>query len=152
MLHATHHTLKRMTLIECRKSLSQEHSSQSSSPSCPNTIRGAKVKDFYVQRYPGAVSWFSPGSFGLRPPLQLKDISNCVCAGKQDAFLSYRFAHISYCVFRFAVKMKNVIANARYSIYSLLFVNTQKDELYFLCVATILICDASFGAEYDVPP
>jgi hypothetical protein len=59
--------------------------------------RGAKVKDFYVQRYPGAVSWFSPGSFGLRPPLQLKDISNCVCAGKQDALLSYSFAHMICC-------------------------------------------------------
>lgn len=45
-------------------------------------FRGAKVVDFYVQRYPGAVSWFSPGSYALRPPLELKDLSNCVCAGK----------------------------------------------------------------------
>ena len=46
------------------------------------SVRGANVKDYYVQRYPGAVSWFSPGSYALRPPLELKDISNCVCAGK----------------------------------------------------------------------
>ena len=56
------------------------------------SVRGANVKDYYVQRYPGAVSWFSPGSYALRPPLELKDISNCVCAGK--SFWSTCFAII----------------------------------------------------------
>ena len=34
----------------------------------------------YVQRYYGAVSWFSPGSFTSRPPLETR-VSNLVCAG-----------------------------------------------------------------------
>ncbi|KAK3280565.1 hypothetical protein CYMTET_11610 [Cymbomonas tetramitiformis] len=42
--------------------------------------QGAKVVDSYVQRYAGAVTWFSPGSYNSRPPLQTS-ISNLVCAG-----------------------------------------------------------------------
>lgn len=34
----------------------------------------------HVQRYPGAVTWFSPGSFTKRPPLQTS-LPNLVCAG-----------------------------------------------------------------------
>jgi len=40
----------------------------------------AKVVDSHVQTFPGAVSWFSPGSFTKRPPLQTS-IKNLVCAG-----------------------------------------------------------------------
>lgn len=40
----------------------------------------ARVVDSYVQRYYGAVTWFSPGSFGSRPPLETS-ITNLVCAG-----------------------------------------------------------------------
>lgn len=36
--------------------------------------------DSYVQRYAGAVTWFSPGSFGSRPPLETS-VRNLVCAG-----------------------------------------------------------------------
>jgi uncharacterized protein with NAD-binding domain and iron-sulfur cluster len=50
-------------------------------PSAVPKFKDTKVVDYYVQRYPGAVSWFSPGSYELRPPLQLADVSNCVCAG-----------------------------------------------------------------------
>jgi len=38
------------------------------------------VVDSYVQRYAGAVTWFSPGSFGSRPPLETS-VRNLVCAG-----------------------------------------------------------------------
>ena len=40
----------------------------------------AKVVDSFVARYPGAVSWFSPGSYDKRPPLQTQ-VPNLVCAG-----------------------------------------------------------------------
>jgi len=40
----------------------------------------ANVVDSFVARYPGAVSWFSPGSFDKRPPLQTR-VPNLVCAG-----------------------------------------------------------------------
>ena len=33
-----------------------------------------------MARYPGAVTWFSPGSYAKRPPLQTS-ASNLVCAG-----------------------------------------------------------------------
>jgi len=42
----------------------------------------AKVVDSYVQRYPQAVSWFSPGSFDSRPPLIVPGFaSSLLCAG-----------------------------------------------------------------------
>jgi len=40
----------------------------------------ASVVDSFVGRYPGVVSWFSPGSYRSRPPLQTS-VSNLVCAG-----------------------------------------------------------------------
>ena len=40
----------------------------------------AQVVDSFVAKYPGAVSWFSPGSFESRPPLQTS-VPNLVCAG-----------------------------------------------------------------------
>uniref|UniRef100_A0A7S0IUY5 Amine oxidase domain-containing protein n=1 Tax=Calcidiscus leptoporus TaxID=127549 RepID=A0A7S0IUY5_9EUKA len=40
----------------------------------------AAVVDSYVQKYPQAVTWFSPGSFTSRPPLQTS-VPNLVCAG-----------------------------------------------------------------------
>jgi len=49
-------------------------------PSAVPAFKGAKVVDSHVQRFPGAVTWFSPGSFSSRPPLQTS-IPNLVCAG-----------------------------------------------------------------------
>jgi len=49
-------------------------------PSAVPAFRSAKVVDSYVKRFPGAVTWFSPGSFTSRPPLQTS-IANLVCAG-----------------------------------------------------------------------
>ena len=44
----------------------------------------ANVVDSWVGRYPGAVSWFAPGTFGKRPPLQgagRNVLPNLKCAG-----------------------------------------------------------------------
>lgn len=43
----------------------------------------AKVVDSWVGRYPGAVSWFAPGTFGKRPPLQGEEkiLPTVKCAG-----------------------------------------------------------------------
>lgn len=49
-------------------------------PAAVPGFKGVEAVDFEVRRYPGAVSWFSPGSFLKRPPLQTS-ISNIVCAG-----------------------------------------------------------------------
>jgi len=49
-------------------------------PSAVGEFRSAKVVDSYVQRYPAAVTWFSPGSFKKRPPL-VTSVGNLVCAG-----------------------------------------------------------------------
>jgi len=49
-------------------------------PEAVEAFRDAAVVDFCVQRYPQAVSHFSPGSFAKRPPLQTS-IANVVCAG-----------------------------------------------------------------------
>jgi uncharacterized protein with NAD-binding domain and iron-sulfur cluster len=49
--------------------------------------------DYHVVRYPGAVSWFAPGSYASRPPLQTC-IPNLVCAGD---WVSITMC-ISYCV------------------------------------------------------
>ena len=49
----------------------------------PKAVRGfdgVRAVDFEVRRYPGAVSWFSPGSYPKRPPLETS-IHNIVCAG-----------------------------------------------------------------------
>ena len=38
--------------------------------------------DSWVGKYPGTVSWFSPGSYSKRPPLEGSDqVSNIKCAG-----------------------------------------------------------------------
>lgn len=49
-------------------------------PATVPEFAGAKVLDSFVLRCPGAVSWFSPGSFASRPPLQTS-LGNVVCAG-----------------------------------------------------------------------
>jgi len=49
-------------------------------PAAVPGFKGVKAVDFEVRRYPGAVSWFSPGSYSKRPPLETS-ISNIVCAG-----------------------------------------------------------------------
>ena len=43
----------------------------------------AKVVDSWVGKYPGTVSWFSPGSYQKRPPSEGagKDLHNIKCAG-----------------------------------------------------------------------
>ena len=50
-------------------------------PQAVRAFENAHVVDFYIQRYPGAVNHFAPNSYKMRPPLQLSDIGNCVCAG-----------------------------------------------------------------------
>jgi uncharacterized protein with NAD-binding domain and iron-sulfur cluster len=50
-------------------------------PSAVPAFKSANVLDFHVQRYPSAVSWFSPGSYKSRPPLKVPTVSNLVCAG-----------------------------------------------------------------------
>jgi len=49
-------------------------------PAAVPEFRAATVVDSHVARYPGAVTWFSPGSYSKRPPLQ-SSVSNLVCAG-----------------------------------------------------------------------
>ena len=45
-------------------------------------FKDAKIVDSYVYRAPGAVSWFSPGSYSSRPPLVVPGFRNSlVCAG-----------------------------------------------------------------------
>jgi uncharacterized protein with NAD-binding domain and iron-sulfur cluster len=39
-------------------------------------FKGAKILDSFVQRAPGAVSWFSPGSYVKRPPLIVPNFNN----------------------------------------------------------------------------
>lgn len=51
-------------------------------PSAVGAFADAKVVDSWVGRYPGAVSWFAPGTFTKRPPLEgVKEIPNLKCAG-----------------------------------------------------------------------
>ena len=49
-------------------------------PKAIHGFEGVRAVDFEVRRYPGAVSWFSPGSYPKRPPLETS-IHNIVCAG-----------------------------------------------------------------------
>lgn len=49
-------------------------------PAAVPGFRGARALDSWVGRYPGAVSWFAPGSYARRPPLQTS-VPNLVCAG-----------------------------------------------------------------------
>jgi uncharacterized protein with NAD-binding domain and iron-sulfur cluster len=51
-------------------------------PAAVPAFADAVVVDSWVGRYPGAVSWFAPGSFDKRPPLEgAQAISNLKCAG-----------------------------------------------------------------------
>jgi uncharacterized protein with NAD-binding domain and iron-sulfur cluster len=51
-------------------------------PSAVPAFANAKALDFWVGRYPGAVSWFAPGSYKKRPPLEgVPEITNLKCAG-----------------------------------------------------------------------
>lgn len=53
-------------------------------PSAVTKFADAKLVDSWVGKYPGVVSWFSPGSFDKRPPLEGagKDVlPNIKCAG-----------------------------------------------------------------------
>lgn len=50
----------------------------------PNAIpafKSVKVVDSYVQKYPNAVNWFSPGSYEKRPTIRVNGVRNIVCAG-----------------------------------------------------------------------
>jgi len=49
-------------------------------PAAVPGFKGVGVVDSFVARYPGAVTWFSPGSYEKRPPLQTS-VPNLVCAG-----------------------------------------------------------------------
>lgn len=49
-------------------------------PAAVPAFEGVSAVDAHVRRYPGAVSWFSPGSFAKRPPLRTA-VGNVVCAG-----------------------------------------------------------------------
>ena len=49
-------------------------------PAAVPGFEGAKALDAHVVRCPGAVTWFSPGSFECRPPTETA-VSNVVCAG-----------------------------------------------------------------------
>jgi uncharacterized protein with NAD-binding domain and iron-sulfur cluster len=53
-------------------------------PAAVAEFGNAKVVDSWIGRYPGAVSWFAPGTFTKRPPLQgagPKVLPNLKCAG-----------------------------------------------------------------------
>jgi len=52
-------------------------------PSAVPEFRDANVVDFWVGKYDGTVSWFSPGSFGKRPPLEGAGsvLPNVKCSG-----------------------------------------------------------------------
>jgi len=53
-------------------------------PSAVPKFADAKVVDSWVGKYPGTVSWFSPGSYALRPPLEGAGndiLPNMKCAG-----------------------------------------------------------------------
>jgi uncharacterized protein with NAD-binding domain and iron-sulfur cluster len=51
-------------------------------PEAVPEFRNAKVVDSWVGKFPGAVSFFSPGSFDRRPPLQgAPEVPSIKCAG-----------------------------------------------------------------------
>jgi uncharacterized protein with NAD-binding domain and iron-sulfur cluster len=53
-------------------------------PSAVPDFANAKLVDSWVGRFPGAVSWFSPGSFDKRPPMEgagRSELPNLKCAG-----------------------------------------------------------------------
>jgi uncharacterized protein with NAD-binding domain and iron-sulfur cluster len=53
-------------------------------PSAVSKFADAKLVDSWVGKYPGVVSWFSPGSYSKRPPLEGAGnaiLPNVKCAG-----------------------------------------------------------------------
>ena len=51
-------------------------------PSAVPEFSHAKVVDSWVGKFPGSVSWFAPGTFGRRPPLQgIPEVPTIKCAG-----------------------------------------------------------------------
>ena len=50
-------------------------------PEAIPAFRECTVVDRFVLRAPGAVTWFSPGSFKKRPPLEVTGVPNLKCAG-----------------------------------------------------------------------
>ncbi len=50
-------------------------------PAAEASFRGVRAVDAWVGKYPQAVSWFSPGSFAKRPPLEPKGARRVRCAG-----------------------------------------------------------------------
>jgi uncharacterized protein with NAD-binding domain and iron-sulfur cluster len=51
-------------------------------PAAVPAFAAAQVVDSWVGRFPGAVSWFAPGTYGKRPPLKgAAEIINLKCAG-----------------------------------------------------------------------
>lgn len=50
-------------------------------PSAVPDFADCKVVDSWVGRYPGAVSWFAPGTYTKRPTLEIPQIPNLKCAG-----------------------------------------------------------------------
>lgn len=51
-------------------------------PAAVPAFASSKVVDSWVGKYPGTVSWFAPGTFTKRPPLEgVREISNLKCAG-----------------------------------------------------------------------
>eukprot|EP00808_Paulinella_micropora_P027285 g19816.t1 len=50
-------------------------------PTAVPAFRNATVVEVAVARSPGAVAWFSPGSFSRRPELEVRGVENLVCAG-----------------------------------------------------------------------
>jgi uncharacterized protein with NAD-binding domain and iron-sulfur cluster len=51
-------------------------------PAAVPDFASAQVVDSWVGRFPGAVSWFAPGTYGKRPPIEgAMEIVNLKCAG-----------------------------------------------------------------------
>ena len=57
-------------------------------PIAVSKFADAKLVDYWVGKYYGTVSWFSPGSYALRPPLEGAGndiLPNVKCAGDSAA-------------------------------------------------------------------
>lgn len=50
-------------------------------PAVELNFKGVGVVDYHLQRYPEAVSWFSPGSYNCRPRTKVEGVDNLYCAG-----------------------------------------------------------------------
>lgn len=49
--------------------------------SATNEVNTTTVLDFCVERFPGAVTWFSAGSYEKRPRTAVQEVDNLFCAG-----------------------------------------------------------------------